>query len=39
MTDRERLLDELQPGAFALAYRMLGSRASQSCGSTCLRYR
>ena len=25
MTDRERLLDELRPGAFALAYRMLGS--------------
>jgi RNA polymerase sigma factor (sigma-70 family) len=25
MTDRERLLDELQPGAFAIAYRMLGS--------------
>jgi RNA polymerase sigma-70 factor (ECF subfamily) len=25
MTDRERLLDELRPGAFAIAYRMLGS--------------
>jgi RNA polymerase sigma-70 factor (ECF subfamily) len=25
MTARERLLDELRPGAFALAYRMLGS--------------
>ena len=25
MTDRERLLGELRPGAFALAYRMLGS--------------
>jgi RNA polymerase sigma-70 factor (TIGR02957 family) len=27
MTDRERLLDELRPGAFAIAYRMLGSVA------------
>jgi RNA polymerase sigma-70 factor (ECF subfamily) len=27
MTDRERLLDDLRPGAFALAYRMLGSVA------------
>jgi RNA polymerase sigma-70 factor (TIGR02957 family) len=25
VTDRERLLDELRPGAFAIAYRMLGS--------------
>ena len=25
MTDRERLLDELRPVAFAIAYRMLGS--------------
>ncbi len=25
MTERERLLDELRPGAFAIAYRMLGS--------------
>ena len=25
MTDREQLLDELRPGAFAIAYRMLGS--------------
>ncbi|TDO46740.1 RNA polymerase sigma-70 factor (ECF subfamily) [Kribbella sp. VKM Ac-2527] len=25
MTDHERLLDELRPGAFAIAYRMLGS--------------
>ncbi len=25
MTDRERLLEELRPGAFAIAYRMLGS--------------
>jgi RNA polymerase sigma-70 factor (ECF subfamily) len=25
MTDRERVLDELRPGAFAIAYRMLGS--------------
>lgn len=25
MTDRERLLDELRPAAFAIAYRMLGS--------------
>jgi RNA polymerase sigma-70 factor (ECF subfamily) len=25
MTDRERLLDDLRPGAFAIAYRMLGS--------------
>jgi RNA polymerase sigma-70 factor (ECF subfamily) len=25
MTDRERLLDELRPGALAIAYRMLGS--------------
>ncbi len=25
MTDRERLLDELRPGGFAIAYRMLGS--------------
>lgn len=25
MTDRERMLDELRPGAFAIAYRMLGS--------------
>src|SRR4051794_1245560 len=25
MTDRERLLDELRPGCFAIAYRMLGS--------------
>jgi RNA polymerase sigma-70 factor (ECF subfamily) len=25
MTDRDRLLDELRPGAFAIAYRMLGS--------------
>ena len=25
MTDRERLLDELRPGSFAIAYRMLGS--------------
>jgi RNA polymerase sigma-70 factor (ECF subfamily) len=25
MTDRQRLLDELRPGAFAIAYRMLGS--------------
>jgi RNA polymerase sigma-70 factor (ECF subfamily) len=25
MTDRERLLDEVRPGAFAIAYRMLGS--------------
>jgi RNA polymerase sigma-70 factor (TIGR02957 family) len=25
MSDRERLLDELRPGAFAIAYRMLGS--------------
>ena len=25
MTDRERLLDELRPGAFAIAYRMLSS--------------
>ena len=25
MTDRERLLDGLRPGAFAIAYRMLGS--------------
>ncbi|HEU4540917.1 MAG TPA: RNA polymerase sigma-70 factor [Jiangellaceae bacterium] len=25
MTDRERLLDQLRPGAFAIAYRMLGS--------------
>ena len=25
MTARERLLDELRPGTFALAYRMLGS--------------
>src|SRR5262249_45097048 len=25
MTDRERLLDELRPGAFAIAYQMLGS--------------
>jgi RNA polymerase sigma-70 factor (ECF subfamily) len=25
MTDRERLLDELRPHAFAIAYRMLGS--------------
>ncbi|HYX94086.1 MAG TPA: sigma factor [Geodermatophilus sp.] len=25
MTAREQLLDELRPGAFALAYRMLGS--------------
>jgi RNA polymerase sigma factor (sigma-70 family) len=27
MTDREQLLDELRPGAFAIAYRMLGSVA------------
>ena len=27
MTDRERLLDELRPVAFAIAYRMLGSVA------------
>src|ERR671924_1496764 len=27
MTDRERLLDELRPVAFAMAYRMLGSVA------------
>jgi RNA polymerase sigma-70 factor (ECF subfamily) len=27
MTDRERLLGELRPGAFAIAYRMLGSVA------------
>src|SRR5919206_3395128 len=27
MTDRERLLDELRPAAFAIAYRMLGSVA------------
>ncbi|MGH3385785.1 MAG: RNA polymerase sigma-70 factor [Nocardioidaceae bacterium] len=27
MTDHERLLDELRPGAFAIAYRMLGSVA------------
>jgi hypothetical protein len=25
MTERERLLGELRPGAFALAYRMVGS--------------
>jgi DNA-directed RNA polymerase specialized sigma24 family protein len=25
MTDRERLLDELRTGSFAIAYRMLGS--------------
>src|SRR6201987_3534117 len=25
MTDRERLLDELRPASFAIAYRMLGS--------------
>jgi hypothetical protein len=25
MSDRERLLDELRPVAFAIAYRMLGS--------------
>jgi DNA-directed RNA polymerase specialized sigma24 family protein len=25
LTDRERLLDELRPVAFAIAYRMLGS--------------
>jgi RNA polymerase sigma-70 factor (ECF subfamily) len=25
MTDRQRLLDQLRPGAFAIAYRMLGS--------------
>ena len=25
MTDRTRLLDELRPGSFAIAYRMLGS--------------
>ena len=25
MTDRDRLLDELRPGAFSIAYRMLGS--------------
>ncbi len=25
MTDRERLLDQLRPGAFAIAYRKLGS--------------
>jgi RNA polymerase sigma-70 factor (ECF subfamily) len=25
MTDRDRMLDELRPGAFAIAYRMLGS--------------
>jgi DNA-directed RNA polymerase specialized sigma24 family protein len=25
MTDRERLLDELRPVSFAIAYRMLGS--------------
>src|SRR5688572_1190242 len=25
MTDREQLLNELRPGAFAIAYRMLGS--------------
>jgi DNA-directed RNA polymerase specialized sigma24 family protein len=25
MTDRERLLDELRPACFAIAYRMLGS--------------
>jgi RNA polymerase sigma-70 factor (ECF subfamily) len=25
MTERERLLDELRPVAFAIAYRMLGS--------------
>jgi hypothetical protein len=27
MTDRERLLDELRPVAFAIAYRMLGRRS------------
>jgi RNA polymerase sigma-70 factor (TIGR02957 family) len=27
MTDRERLLEELRPGSFAIAYRMLGSVA------------
>jgi DNA-directed RNA polymerase specialized sigma24 family protein len=25
MTDQERLLDELRPASFAIAYRMLGS--------------
>ena len=27
MTDRERLVEELRPAAFAVAYRMLGSVA------------
>src|SRR5688572_16516866 len=27
MTDREQLLDDLRPVAFAIAYRMLGSRS------------
>ncbi len=41
MSDREQLLDELQPFAFAIAYRMLGSVSEaedvvqrRCCGST-----
>jgi DNA-directed RNA polymerase specialized sigma24 family protein len=42
MTDRERLLDELRPVAFAIAYRMLGSVAEaedvvQVCSTTAIR--
>jgi hypothetical protein len=32
MTAREWLLDELRPGAFALAYRMLGSVSDARAG-------
>jgi hypothetical protein len=35
MTGRERLLDELRPAAFAVAYRMLGTEDGETSSCSC----